>query len=67
MTDTSAAARLGELQRLLEQVQLPLTLAGTDEARELRRASVRQIDDYIAPRLANLDAPLLAVVGGSTD
>ena len=25
-----------------------------------------QIDDYILPRLANIDAPLLAVVGGST-
>ena len=29
-------------------------------------AAVRQIDDYIRPRLADLDAPLLAVVGGST-
>lgn len=66
MTETSAATRLSELQRVLEQVHLPLTLAGTEDARALRRASVRQIDDYIAPRLANLDAPLLAVVGGST-
>ena len=30
------------------------------------RAIVAQIDDYILPRLANIDAPLLAVVGGST-
>lgn len=29
-------------------------------------AVVAQIDDYILPRLANIDAPLLAVVGGST-
>ncbi|WJZ17096.1 ABC transporter [Corynebacterium guangdongense] len=34
-------------------------------ARE-RVAVVRQLDDYILPRLANLDAPLLAVTGGST-
>ncbi len=31
-----------------------------------RTAVVRQLDDYILPRLANLDAPLLAVTGGST-
>lgn len=30
------------------------------------RAVVAQIDDYLLPRLANIDAPLLAVVGGST-
>lgn len=30
------------------------------------RAIVNQLDDYILPRLANLDAPLLAVIGGST-
>lgn len=30
------------------------------------RAVVNQFDDYILPRLANLDAPLLAVIGGST-
>lgn len=29
-------------------------------------AIVNQLDDYILPRLANLDAPLLAVLGGST-
>nr|WP_246815239.1 GTPase [Corynebacterium sp. HMSC05H05] len=30
------------------------------------RAVVNQLDDYVLPRLANLDAPLLAVIGGST-
>ena len=30
------------------------------------RAIVAQLDDYVLPRLANIDAPLLAVVGGST-
>lgn len=30
------------------------------------RAIVAQLDDYVIPRLANIDAPLLAVVGGST-
>ncbi|MFC5088692.1 ABC transporter [Corynebacterium aquatimens] len=36
------------------------------EAAEQARAVVNQFDDYILPRLANLDAPLLAVIGGST-
>mgnify|MGYP002713586546 FL=1 len=30
------------------------------------RAILNQLDDYVLPRLANLDAPLLAVIGGST-
>src|SRR5690606_14369742 len=41
----------------------------TPEADGDRRAAVavvRQIDDYLVPRLGSLDAPLLAVVGGST-
>lgn len=37
-----------------------------DEAAAEARAVVNQFDDYILPRLANLDAPLLAVIGGST-
>lgn len=36
------------------------------EARSKARAVVDQLDDYVLPRLANIDAPLLAVVGGST-
>ena len=45
------------------------TLAGTTlpaDATADARAVVNQFDDYILPRLANLDAPLLAVIGGST-
>ena len=63
---TGARARLAALRDTLEQTRLPLHLTETDAARDTQRASIRQIDDYIAPRLANLDAPLLAVVGGST-
>ncbi|GGA74730.1 ABC transporter [Pseudoclavibacter endophyticus] len=61
-----ALARLAALRDTLEQTRLPLQLADTEQARERQRALIRQIDDYLAPRLANLDAPLLAVVGGST-
>lgn len=68
VTDTTpgAEARLAELRDALEQLRLPLELAEADAARRVRDASIRQIDDYVAPRLADLDAPLLAVVGGST-
>ncbi len=37
-----------------------------DDAADDARAIVNQLDDYVLPRLANLDAPLLAVIGGST-
>ncbi|NLT26960.1 MAG: ABC transporter [Microbacteriaceae bacterium] len=60
---------LDELERLrgaLAATELPLDLDGAAEARAQRTAALQQIDDYLAPRLANLDAPLLAVVGGST-
>ena len=37
-----------------------------DDASAEAHAIVNQLDDYVLPRLANLDAPLLAVIGGST-
>jgi hypothetical protein len=60
---------LGSLQQLrtaLAQLRLDLDLPGTDAARADRRALIAQLDDYIVPRLLSVDAPLLAVVGGST-
>lgn len=68
MTDATIAAldRLDALRDALDGVALPLSIAGADAARDARAAAVRQIDDYVQPRLAHLDAPLLAVVGGST-
>ncbi|WP_122260900.1 dynamin family protein [Ornithinimicrobium cerasi] len=47
-------------------VRLPLDLEGADAARTSQRELVQQLDDYVLPRLRSLDAPLLAVVGGST-
>ena len=46
----------------------PLGLATPDQeaAHRSARAVVDQIDDYLLPRLRNIDAPLLTVVGGST-
>ncbi len=50
----------------LSAVSLPLALAGVEQARQDARNAVAQLDDYILPRYRSLDAPLLAVVGGST-
>lgn len=68
MTDTRAPAivSLERLRASLADAGLDLPLDGAAEHRENAAAAVRQIDDYIRPRLADLDAPLLAVVGGST-
>jgi len=68
VTDTAASAivSLERLRASLADPGLELPLDGAAEHRESAAAAVRQIDDYIRPRLADLDAPLLAVVGGST-
>jgi hypothetical protein len=55
-----------ELRELLGDVRLPFDLAGADLARAEQAAVVRQLDDYVLPRLRDIDAPALAVVGGST-
>nr|WP_251041508.1 dynamin family protein [Arthrobacter sp. ISL-30] len=62
-----------EAVKLLEAVRsslgrtlLPLDLPGSEDARMLVRDSLAQLDDYVLPRYRSLDAPLLAVVGGST-
>jgi len=55
-----------ELRGQLAVAPLSLDLPGVDQARTIAADGVRQLDDYVLPRLANLDAPALAVVGGST-
>jgi hypothetical protein len=54
------------LHDALKQVRLPLDLPGMDAQRESRREMVDQLEDYVIPRVTTLEAPLLAVVGGST-
>jgi hypothetical protein len=41
-------------------------MPSADDAQRIGAALVSQLDDYLLPRLARLDAPLLVVVGGST-
>lgn len=61
---------LGEALRGLEQVlplaQFPLPLTGAQALRDETTALGAQLRDYLLPRAERIDAPLLAVVGGST-
>jgi hypothetical protein len=60
---------LGAAESLRAEVAglpLPLEVADVEHARAEREALLGQLDDYLLPRLRRLDAPLLAVVGGST-
>jgi hypothetical protein len=50
----------------LKKAALPLEIPGAAENRVLRTAMVDQLEDYVLPRLVQIDAPLLTVVGGST-
>ena len=69
---TSAAETeplLAALEGLGEQIgrlRLPLEVEQASATRRLRRAISDQLDDYLLPRLRQVDAPLLAVVGGPT-
>jgi len=57
---------LTRLRDAVAGVDLGLSTADAGTARRQARAVVEQVDDYLLPRLQSLDAPLLAVVGGST-
>ncbi|WP_051389045.1 dynamin family protein [Arthrobacter sp. 35W] len=62
----AAVVLLEAVRSELAALDLPLALPGAQEAREAVRAALGQLQDYILPRYRSLDAPLLAVVGGST-
>jgi Dynamin family len=65
----STTELLGVLVRLrqgLVECALPYASPIAETASEQRDTLVAQLDDYVVPRLVTIDAPLLAVVGGST-
>ncbi|MEE8599972.1 dynamin family protein [Euzebya tangerina] len=66
MTNDALVASLGSLRDALRSAALVLPLDGLEEATATRDEAVAQIEDYLLPRLADIDAPLLAVLGGST-
>lgn len=68
-SEHASAQMLGALSRLLSAInatELRLDVPGADDARELRAEVADQLSDYVIPRLVQLEAPLLTVVGGST-
>ena len=60
---------LGAVTALRDEVEaaaLPLDIPEAVAGRATQAALLNQLDDYVIPRLRSIDAPLLAVVGGST-
>ncbi|MGS2645368.1 ABC transporter [Streptosporangium sp. LJ11] len=57
---------LRELRRHLDRELFPLAIGDVVADRRALRELTGQLDDYLIPRLSAIDAPLLAVVGGST-
>lgn len=62
----SLADALVGLRDVLAGVRYPLHLPGAEGATALARSTRNQLDDYLIPRLAKIDAPMLVVAGGST-
>ena len=57
---------LTSLRDALKQVRLPLEVPGAADNRARVGEMLDQLEDYVLPRLVQVDAPLLTVVGGST-
>jgi hypothetical protein len=64
--DSGLLTAVRTLRAAVAQAALPLDLPGVETARSSQASLLKQLDDYLLPRLEALDAPLLAVVGGST-
>lgn len=60
------AETLVALRHRVAALRLHLASPGAQAARAAQAELVAQVDDYLLPRLRQIDAPLLAVVGGST-
>ncbi|MGI8717490.1 MAG: dynamin family protein [Lapillicoccus sp.] len=63
---TNLLSAVTALRDVVEESTLPLDLPDVPESQAVRVQLLRQLDDYVIPRLASVDAPLLAVIGGST-
>lgn len=62
----AAVELLEDVRSGLAGLDIPLALPGAEQARLEAANALSQLEDYILPRYRSLDAPLLAVVGGST-
>ncbi|KRB44213.1 dynamin family protein [Terrabacter sp. Root181] len=66
MGNARLLASVQALRSAVADASLPLDLPTAPAARLVRSRLLDQLDDYVIPRLTSLDAPMLAVVGGST-
>ncbi len=67
MTSTSMVTSLVRLREALRgRRAAPRAYRGPSSTGTMRGEMVDQLEDYVLPRLIQIDAPLLAVVGGST-
>ncbi len=70
MTDLSTPSGLiaviVRLRQALVENPLPFDAFDAEPARDERDKLIQQLDDYVLPRLLQIEAPLLVVVGGST-
>ncbi|WP_103529364.1 dynamin family protein [Streptomyces sp. SM12] len=57
---------LTALRERVAAARFPLALPGAERARRSRAELLAQLDGYLVPRVREPDAPLLAVIGGST-
>ena len=67
--DVDPAALAQTLERLRDELaplELSLDTPAAPAGRAMRDELTGQVDDYLLPRLRQMDAPLLMVVGGST-
>ena len=65
-TGASLVGALTSLRDALREVELGLPVPEARDGARQRDELVAQIGDYLLPRLRQMDAPLLIVVGGST-
>ncbi|MQA83668.1 MAG: AAA family ATPase [Streptosporangiales bacterium] len=59
-------AALVTLRERVAAVRFVFDTPGVGDAREAQREILGQLDNYVLPRLRELDAPLLVVIAGST-
>ena len=60
----SVPEALQALRDRVAELSFGLAVPDRDDAARAARGVVDQVDDYLLPRLRDLDAPMLTVVGG---
>ncbi|MDY3048241.1 MAG: dynamin family protein [Rothia sp. (in: high G+C Gram-positive bacteria)] len=59
-------SNIQQVRQTLAAASFPLANSSAEEAQAKVKTALTQLDDYILPKLASLEAPLTLVVGGST-